>query len=93
MLAEKTHGLPRTVVMGDFNTPLESVHLEPMRAHFEEVMDGPHRGFRETWFFTLPLLSLDHIWLSRDLEPVFATRRLTLASDHAPVIATFRKRL
>jgi endonuclease/exonuclease/phosphatase (EEP) superfamily protein YafD len=92
LLAERTRGHSRTVVMGDFNTPLESVYLAVMREHFSEVMEGPHRGFRETWFFGLPLLSLDHVWLSRDLEPRFATRQLTFDSDHAPVIATFSVR-
>ncbi len=88
LLAAMARGHARTIVMGDFNTPLESVCLAVMRTSFSEVMDGPHRGFRETWFFGLPLLSLDQVWLSRDLEPKFATRRLTFASDHAPVIAT-----
>ncbi len=91
-LAEMTRNQSRTIVLGDFNTPLESVHLSGMRSHFAEVMDGPHRGFRETWFYGLPLLSLDQIWLSRDLEARFTTRRPTFASDHAPVIATFSVR-
>jgi endonuclease/exonuclease/phosphatase (EEP) superfamily protein YafD len=90
MLAGLTSEQPRTLVMGDFNTPLESVHLASMRAHFTEAMDGPHRGFRETWFYNLPMLSLDHVWLSSDLEPVFTSRRLTLASDHDPVVVNFK---
>ncbi len=88
-LAQLARGEGRTLVMGDFNTPLESVHLAPMRASFTEARQGPFRGFRETWFYNLPLLSLDQVWCSRDLQPVFAARRLGFASDHAPVIATF----
>jgi endonuclease/exonuclease/phosphatase (EEP) superfamily protein YafD len=82
-------GQPHTVVMGDFNTPMESAHLDGFRNRFREVLTGPHNGFRETWPFNLPLLSLDQIWLSRDFAPVFASRRHTFASDHAPVVATF----
>ncbi len=52
--------------------------------------DGrPHHGFRETWPFNLPLLSLDQIWLSRDFTPVFASRRTTFASDHSPSWQSF----
>jgi len=82
-------GQPRTIVLGDFNTPLESAHLDEFRARFHAAMAGPHNGFRETWPFNIPLLSLDQIWLSRDFTPVFATRRTTFASDHAPVVAVF----
>ncbi len=76
-----------TVVLGDFNTPADSVWLEPLRDHFDNVMEGPHAGFRETWFHNVPLLSLDQIWVSRDLQPVFARRAVTTSSDHSPVIA------
>lgn len=88
-LARAARGRRRTLVAGDFNTPLESVKLGAMRASFTEARQGPYRGFRETWPFSLPLLSLDQVWASWDLKPVFATRRLGLASDHAPVIAAF----
>ncbi|MGH8045898.1 MAG: endonuclease/exonuclease/phosphatase family protein [Chthoniobacterales bacterium] len=89
MLAAFARVGPRTIVMGDFNTPLESAQLDQMRESFTEARSGPHHGFRETWPYNLPLLSLDQIWLSRDLEPVFSTRRLGFASDHAPVIVSF----
>jgi endonuclease/exonuclease/phosphatase (EEP) superfamily protein YafD len=80
---------PRTVVLGDFNTPLNSAHLDELRAHFAAATEGAHAGFRETWPYGAPLLPLDQIWLSRDFQPLFARRIFTLASDHTPVIATF----
>jgi len=88
-LAKFTQGRTHTLVMGDFNTPVESVWLAGLRVGYQSALEGRHRGFRETWFYDLPLLSLDQIWMSRDFQPVFASRRLTLASDHAPVVATF----
>ena len=91
-LAALTRGGSRMIVMGDFNTPMESVWLEGMRGFCVNTMDGPHRGFRETWLYNLPLLSLDQVWLSRDLKPVFTSKRLTMASDHAPVVAVFDER-
>ncbi len=85
-------GGPRTVVLGDFNTPLDSAHFDGLRGNFREATEGPHAGFRETWPYEAPFLSLDQIWVSRDLEPRFARRTFTLASDHAPVVATFDPR-
>lgn len=79
----------RTVVLGDFNTPLQSAHLDGLRLHFSAANEGPHAGFRETWPYGAPLLSLDQIWLSRDFQPLFARRIATTASDHAPVVASF----
>ena len=92
LLATMTRDRAHTIVMGDFNTPMESADLDGMRADFANAMDGPHRGFRETWFYCLPLLSLDQVWLSPDLEPLFVARRLTFASDHVPVVVTFQER-
>jgi hypothetical protein len=89
LLAAAARGRRRTLVMGDFNTPLESTQLESMRENFLEAREGPHRGFRETWFYNLPLLSLDQIWCSRDFRPRFASRRLTFASNHAPLVFSF----
>ncbi len=83
---------PRTVVLGDFNTPLDSACLDPMRRAFAAANEAWHAGFRETWFYGLPLLSLDQVWLSRDLRPVFARREVNLRFDHAAVIASFSRR-
>jgi endonuclease/exonuclease/phosphatase (EEP) superfamily protein YafD len=80
---------PRTVVLGDFNTPLDSALLVDLRRRFTAAIEGRHSGFRETWFYGLPMLSLDQIWLSKDFRPVFAKRIWTLSSDHTPVMATF----
>lgn len=83
---------PRTVILGDLNTPLASAHLDGLRRNFQAATEGPHAGFRETWPYGVPLLSLDQIWLSRDLQPRFARRISTLASDHTPVVASFDSR-
>lgn len=88
-LARLTRGERHTLVMGDFNTPLESVHLRAMRASFVEAREGPSHGFRETWLYNVPLLSLDQIWCSRDLRPVFSSRRVGFASDHSPLVMSF----
>ncbi len=78
-------GHPRTIIAGDFNTPLDS-------AGFDAWRDTLHHGFAdcaawsgplETWGFGMPLLAIDHIWMSPDLVPVSAQKGARLASDHS----------
>ena len=45
---------------------------------------GPRRGFRETWAYGLPLLTLDHVWLAPGWRPL-RCERLRLGSDHLAV--------
>jgi len=55
---------PKVIIMGDFNTPYESVHFDPFRKeHLQDALTCGGRGFRESWFYGLPLLSLDHTTL------------------------------
>jgi endonuclease/exonuclease/phosphatase (EEP) superfamily protein YafD len=76
--------------MGDFNTPSESVHYETFRQHMNDALDTAGTGFRETWFWGLPLLSLDHIWLGKDWHILEARKIWTRSSDHAALFARMR---
>ena len=41
---------PRAIILGDFNTPPESVWFREWRTRgFALANDAPRRGFRETW--------------------------------------------
>jgi hypothetical protein len=78
---------PRTIVLGDFNTPPESKWFLPWREQgFTLANDGPRRGFRETWAYGLPLLTLDHIWLGSGWKAL-RTDRSHHGSDHLRVSA------
>jgi endonuclease/exonuclease/phosphatase (EEP) superfamily protein YafD len=95
LLAEVLAAIPaaaRTVVAGDFNTPLDSVALDPWRARY-------HHGFAqcqswfgpmETWGTGLPLLAIDHQWGSRDLAPVAAEKAWQWPLDHQWLLVTWR---
>lgn len=76
---------PRALILGDFNTPPESVWFREWRNQgFSLANDGPRRGFRETWAYGLPLWTLDHVWVGRGWH----TRRAGHSwhgSDHARV--------
>ncbi|MCW1885280.1 endonuclease/exonuclease/phosphatase family protein [Luteolibacter flavescens] len=78
-------GDPRTIILGDFNTPPESRWFRPWREHgLSLANDGPRRGFRETWAYGAPLLTLDHIWLGAEWQPRWVARS-SHGSDHSMV--------
>ncbi|MEN6333493.1 MAG: endonuclease/exonuclease/phosphatase family protein [Phycisphaerales bacterium] len=76
-----------TIVLGDFNTPLTSAFFRDFRGSFRHAFASSGSGLIPTWPALLPVLDLDHIWLSPDIVPVRARTLRTLHSDHAAVIA------
>jgi hypothetical protein len=76
---------PRAIILGDFNTPPESVWFREWRkCEFTLANDAPRRGFRETWAYGLPLLTLDHVWLGPGWRAL-RCEHLRLGSDHLAV--------
>lgn len=75
------------IVLGDFNTPHTSAFFDAFRRSFRHAFESSGRGMIPTWPALCPALTLDHIWLSRDLTPVRAKTVGTFHSDHAMVIA------
>lgn len=75
------------IILGDFNTPHTSAHFDALRRSFRHAFAESGNGLITTWPALVPMLAIDHIWLSPDLTPVYATIRRTLHSDHALVIA------
>ena len=74
------------VVMGDFNTPRESVHFDSWHRDFREAFDSAGHGFSETWPAPLPLLRIDHCWLSPRWRAVHCELGSSLLSDHRAII-------
>lgn len=81
----------KTILLGDFNVPYESKYLNTIKTNFNFAFNEKGNGFRETWFWNIPLLSLDHIWVSKDLEVIKAEKISTFKSDHAMVKTVVRK--
>lgn len=73
----------KTIILGDFNTPFESLFFENFKKKYQHAFAEKGNGFQETWFWNLPLLSLDHIWVSRDLEILKTEKIATWKSDHS----------
>ena len=77
------------ILLGDFNTPRESAHLDPLRLAMTNAFETAGRGLAETWPMPLPVLSLDQIWSSHHLRAVHCEHGLSLRSDHRAVVADF----
>lgn len=78
------------IIMGDFNTPPESVAFVPLRRKYRDAFDVAGTGCRPTWPFPVALLKLDYVWIDADVTVEFCEHIWTTASDHKPVIATVR---
>ncbi len=73
----------KTIILGDFNTPFESLFFKNFKKNYLHAFTEKGNGFRETWFWNIPLLSLDHIWVSKDLEILKVDKISTTKSDHS----------
>ncbi|MDN3664801.1 endonuclease/exonuclease/phosphatase family protein [Algibacter miyuki] len=80
-----------TVVLGDFNAPYESIFLKGFKKNYTHFFDKKGNGFRETWPWSLPLLSIDHIWVSKDLRIVNSEKIHSKNSDHSMIKTVIRK--
>jgi len=79
------------IIAGDFNTPLDSVHLDQLRKlGLAEAFETSGSGYLPTWPVPVPVLSLDQIWVSKQFQPVHCVRTWNWRTDHAAVIATIR---
>ncbi len=77
----------RTLILGDFNTPVESTWFTPWRtAGWGHSADASRTGFRETWPWPWPVLTIDHIWTSPDLAPLTLQRLRQTSSDHLALL-------
>ncbi|MDB6118314.1 MAG: hypothetical protein JWO08_2095 [Verrucomicrobiaceae bacterium] len=90
-ILDYTQSDPKVIAMGDFNTPAESAHFDAYRQQqLQDALTTGGKGFRETWFWGLPLLSLDHIWLGKDWHVMEARKIWTFDTDHAAVFVRVR---
>jgi endonuclease/exonuclease/phosphatase (EEP) superfamily protein YafD len=84
---------PDALVVGDLNTPLESVFFEPWRARYRNVFEAHPGGLAETWPLGLPLLSLDQVWMGADWQVVEVEKLWRMRdSDHAALFVVLRRR-
>lgn len=81
-----------TIVLGDFNTPFESIYLKQLKNDFNHAFSKKGNGFKETWFYNLPLLCLDYIWVSKDLKILKSEKTFSSKSDHSMLKTIIQKK-
>lgn len=75
-------------VVGDFNTPYESLYFADFRSalhDFHSVSDG----FTTTWPFGIPFTEIDQIWSAKEIKPLQLYKEYYTASDHALLIGIY----
>lgn len=77
------------LVVGDFNTPYESVHFNAYKTNYTSFHDYGE-GFTATWPYGIPLLELDQIYLSKHFTPILLQKVYYDVSDHAMLIGYFK---
>lgn len=75
-----------TAVLGDFNTPSDSIHFRPLRKYLKHSFEVSGDGYMATWPLPLPVLDLDSIWVNDQVNAIHSENRWTWVSDHRPVV-------
>lgn len=81
-----------TLILGDFNTPSDSVHFDALREGWDLATDLAGDGYRPTWPMPFPVLDIDQVWVRRDagVRVLRAVSGWSRATDHRPVIVDLR---
>ena len=84
------HQENNNIILGDFNTPYESIHLKPFKKAFWNAERKAGNGFIATWPDKYHLLQIDHIWSSKNMVPVYSQNEGTDLSDHSIIYSKFK---
>ncbi len=75
------------VLLGDFNTPPDSVHFDPIRRSWRRAFEAAGDGYDATWPVPVPLLPLDQVWVGPEIGVSRCRHLWSLRSDHRAVLA------
>lgn len=75
-----------TLVVGDFNTPPNSVWFDDWRKEWTHAWDVSGEGYRATWPLPVPILTLDQVWGNREIEFHRCIGSWSSSSDHRAVV-------
>jgi endonuclease/exonuclease/phosphatase (EEP) superfamily protein YafD len=77
------------VVMGDFNTPSDSVFFDPLRRDLHSAFETAGTGYAASWPMPFPVLAIDQVWASDSVRVRSCHLAGSSASDHRLVSFTF----
>lgn len=77
------------VLIGDFNTPYESVFFKEYKSNFNSF--HPYSvGMTSTWPIPIPVIEIDQIWLAKSYQPLKLQKFCYKNSDHKLLIAEYK---
>ena len=77
------------VLVGDFNTPYESIFFEKFKDEYYSF--HPYSiGMSSTWPTPVPVIELDQIWVKKPLQPIKLIKYNYLKSDHKLLIGEYQ---
>lgn len=77
------------LVVGDFNTPRDSVFFEPLRSMLSQAYESAGRGWPYSWPVPLPMWAIDQAWFSRGIHVTGCEYRFAACSDHSRGVVQF----
>jgi vancomycin resistance protein VanJ len=83
------HDKEHIILLGDFNTPLDSVDITPLRKELKNAFELVGSGCSATWPAPVPVLTIDQIWSTPGLRPERCQNITLWQSDHRAVVAEF----
>lgn len=91
------HGACRepVILLGDFNASPRSRAYRHLASHLRDAQEAvPHQGARPTFPSRLPVLRIDHAFVSRSIQVMrvesVRSRIARVASDHLPLMVEFQ---
>ncbi len=75
------------VIMGDFNTPDDSVWMTALQRHHRRAFRERGTGYAATWPMPLPVLTLDQVWVNERVSTSSCEPDWNFLSDHRAVIS------
>ncbi len=77
------------VLVGDFNTPYESVFFKDFKRDYYSFHPFSI-GLTSTWPIPIPLIEIDQIWVAKSLQPIKMEKFSYDVSDHKLLIAEYK---
>ena len=78
------------VIMGDFNTPMNSVYMKYLNERqMKESFDSVGQGWHLTWPTHRPFLDIDQFWANPKITLKTADLEHSWLSDHFALTVTF----
>lgn len=74
------------IIMGDFNTPMDSLAFESLKKNFSNAFESAGSGYASTWPVPLPVIQIDHVWINKKVHIYNCKHGWSSYSDHRPIV-------